>query len=349
MMTETHDIPIGPLLERLCQGEQLSRDESHGLFASVMRGEISEIHLAALLTALKAKGETPEEIAGAAMAMREAARSLDTGSLQVADNCGTGGDGAHTVNISTAAAIIAAEGGSKMAKHGNRSVSSRCGSADVLEQLGLRIDAPPSVALRCLEQAGICFLFAPQYHAGVRHAMPVRRALGVRTMFNLLGPLANPARPAHQLIGVYDPLRCRPLAETLHLLGTKRALVVHGSGLDEIALHGPTTAALLEEGEVRDMTISPADVGIEEAPLNALRGGEPEENATWLRSLLDGQATDAHIAAVAINAGAMLWISEQAASHREGTAKANEIIRSGRAAERFARWCALSQEGAGAA
>ena len=230
-------------LETLCRGEDLSRDRVRALFRAVMAGEVSEVQLTALLVGLKAKRETPDEVAGAAEAMRSAALHLDTGGLTVADSCGTGGDGAHTLNLSTATAFVAAAGGMRIAKHGNRSISSKCGSADVLEQLGIRIDAPPEVSRRCLEEAGVCFLFAPQYHAGVRHAMPVRRALGVRTIFNLLGPLANPALPAIQLMGVYDAARCETLATTLGKLGCKRALVVNGDGLDEIALHAETRAA----------------------------------------------------------------------------------------------------------
>lgn len=331
-------------LEALCAGESLSQAQAHDLFAAVMRGELSEPRLSALLVALKIKGESPDEIAGAARAMREAALPLDTGSLEVADSCGTGGDGAATVNISTAAALVAAAGGVNVAKHGNRSISSRCGSADVLERLGVRLQASPARSRRCLEELGICFLFAPQYHAGVRHAMPVRRALGVRTMFNLLGPLANPALPDYQLMGVYDPARCETLARTLGKLGTRRALVVHGGGLDEIALHAPTTAALLEDGEVRTLELTPEGAGVRRRTLDELSGGDPEANASWLEALCAGEASDAHQEAVAINAGALLWIAGRAADHRDGTAAALAILRSGRAGELLRSWCALLAE-----
>ncbi|MEZ4445767.1 MAG: anthranilate phosphoribosyltransferase [Polyangiaceae bacterium] len=324
-------VDLAAAIETLCEPQDLSQDEAERLFAAVIAGEVSEIGLAALLALLKAKGETPEEVAGAALALRRGARAFDTGELEVADSCGTGGDGAHTLNLSTASAFVAAAGGVKVAKHGNRSVSSKCGSADVLEALGVSIETPPEVARRCLEIAGICFLYAPQYHAGVRHAMPVRRGLGVRTIFNLLGPLANPARPAIQLMGVYDPRRCRTLAETLGRLGCRRALVVHGGGLDEIALHAETEAAFLDDGRVTTLTLRPEDVGLPRVSLDALAGGEPEDNAQWLQALLAGEGDAEHEAAVAINAGALLWLADQAADHREGTARALAILRAGQA------------------
>jgi anthranilate phosphoribosyltransferase len=333
---------IGPTLDALCAGRSLSRAESQALFSSVMRGEIGEVQLAALLVALKAKGETPDEIAGAACAMREAALPFDSGGIDVADSCGTGGDGMQTVNISTAAALVAAAAGVAVAKHGNRSISSRCGSADVLEQCGVRIDAPPELSRACLERARVCFLFAPQYHAGVRHAMPVRKALGARTIFNLLGPLVNPAQPRWQVMGVYDPARCTALAETLGLLGCERALVVHGSGLDEIALHGETSAALLEDGRVRNITMTPSQVGLPRCDIAALRGGDPSDNARWLTELLAGGGSEAHRQAVAINAGALLWISGREPDHRAGTRAALEVLSSGAAAATLARWRQVS-------
>ncbi|MCC6747785.1 MAG: anthranilate phosphoribosyltransferase [Deltaproteobacteria bacterium] len=329
-------------LETLCRGQSLSREAALELFSRVLRGEVSEVELAALLIGFKAKGETPEEIAGAAQALRDAALALDVGSLKVSDSCGTGGDGAATVNISTAVALVVAEAGVPVAKHGNRSISSRCGSADVLEASGVKIDAPPEVSRRCLDELGICFLFAPQYHAGVRHAMPVRRALGVRTLFNLLGPLSNPARPAWQVVGVYDATLCAPLARTLGLLGCERALVVNGCGLDEIALHGPTVAALWREGSLEELVLRPEQAGLQRRPLEALRGGGAEENARWLRDLLGGRGEAAHAEIVAINAGALLWVSGRAADLREGTAQALEVLRAGGAEGRLARWAERS-------
>lgn len=336
-------------LETLCAGKDLSQAQCRDLFGAVMRGEVGQASLSALLIALKVKGESADEIAGAARAMREAALELDTGELRVADSCGTGGDGASTVNISTAAALVAAEGGAVVAKHGNRSISSKCGSADVLEQLGITLQASPEASRRALERERICFLFAPQYHAGVRHAMPVRRELAVRTMFNLLGPLANPALPAFQLMGVYDPERCETLAKTLGMLGAQCAMVVHGGGLDEIALHAPTKAALLEDGDVRLLEITPEDVGLPRRSIDELRGGAPEENAAWLQSLLEGRGSEAHNHAVAINAGALLWLVGAADDHKRGTEAALSILRDGAAAQRFGRWRDLLAEDAGGA
>lgn len=320
------------VIERVIDGHDLSPEESEEVFAAVMAGDVSELHLCALLVGLRAKGETPAEIAGAARAMRAAATPLEV-AMDVADSCGTGGDGARTVNISTAAAFVAAAAGLPVAKHGNRSVSSQCGSADVLERAGVRIDAPPDVSARCLKELNVAFLFAPQYHPGVRHAMPVRRGLGMRTLFNLLGPLANPAAPTYQLVGVYDPSKCRVMAETLGMLGCRRAMVVHGDGLDEIALHADTHAALLIDGEVEERTLSVDDLGVSAHPLSALRGGAPEEAAGWLRSFLGGEGEAAHVDAVAANAGALLWVAERADTLREGVEQARTLLREGKPLE----------------
>lgn len=330
------------LLEPLCARKHLDRQQMRELFARIIGGHCSEIELTALLVALKSKGETPEEIAGAAEALREAAVPFDTAGREVGDSCGTGGDGHHTVNISTAVALVAAELGIPLAKHGNHSISSRSGSADVLERCGVAIDAEPGVARRCLEELDICFLYAPQYHSGVRHAMPVRRALGTRTIFNMLGPLVNPARPAWQVVGVYDPALCVPVARTLGLLGCKAALVVHGSGLDEIALHGPTTAALLRHGEVSALSIEPGELGLRSYPLEELRGGSPEDNAAWLKQLLAGNGRSSHVAIVALNAGALAWIADRADSLRDGLVIARETLATGCCAERLERWAQLS-------
>lgn len=314
------------VIDQLCAGRHLDAVHTHQLFGRLMAGELNEPQIAALLVAFKAKGETPEEIAGAARALREAATPFASPDYLFADTCGTGGDGQHTVNISTAVAFVAAAMGIPVAKHGNRSVSSKCGSADVLEACGVRLDPTPEVARRCLDDAGVCFLFAPRYHAGVRHAMPVRRALGTRTMFNLLGPLANPARPPVQIMGVYDPALCAPLARTLGLLGCDAALVVHGSGLDELAIHGETTAALYRNGGVVELTLCPEEAGLERHPLDALRGGEPEENAAWLQRTLAGDGERAHKAAIALNAGALAMITGKAELLSDGVSAALEVL-----------------------
>ncbi len=315
----------GPL-ERACAGHHLSGDETAALFSRIIAGELDPPQIAGLLVALKAKGETPSEIAGAAGALRAAASPFPRPDGVFADTCGTGGDGQHTVNVSTATAFVAAALGVPVAKHGNRSVSSRCGSADVLEACGVQLDVDAQTSRRALDTAGVCFLFAPRYHSGVRHAMPVRRALGTRTMFNLLGPLANPAAPPVQLMGVYDPALCAPLARTLGMLGCQTALVVHGGGLDELALHAPTQAALLRDGLVTELVLTPEEANLERSPIDALRGGEPEENAAWLQSLLSGHGAPAHQAAVAYNAGALAWLAGEFEHLAGGVAAARDVL-----------------------
>lgn len=329
-------------LERICRGDHLTAAQAAELFGTLVEGALAPVQISALLVALKAKGEQPAEIAGAAAALRASAAPFPRPAYPLADCCGTGGDGAGTINVSTAAALVAAELGVRVAKHGNRSISSRCGSADVLERLGVRIDAPPATARRCLDEVGICFLFAPRYHQGLRHAMPVRQALRVRTIMNLLGPLVNPAAPDYQLLGVYDPALCAPLAATLGLLGCRAALVVHGAGLDEIALHGPTAAALLVDGVVRTLELAPEQAGLPRYPLTALAGGAPERNAELLAAALGGAGAPAHAAAVAINAGALAWISGAADDLAQGTARARAALESGRVADRLARLAEVS-------
>jgi anthranilate phosphoribosyltransferase len=322
----------------------LEAGESEQLFEAIVAGAVPGPVLAAVLAALKVRGETPAEIAGAAAALRAAAAPFDRPDYRFADTCGTGGDGARSINISTAAAIVAAELGIPVAKHGNRAVSSRAGSADVLEALGVRLSATPVQARRCLDAVGICFLFAPEHHPGMRHAAPVRRALGTRTIFNLLGPLVNPARPTHQLVGVYDPALCAPLAETLGRLGAEVALVVHGDGLDEIALHGPTQGALLRDGQVTTLEITPEALGLTRYPLEALAGGDAAANAELLRAVLEGRGAPAHRDAIAANVGALAFLTDRAGSLREGVTLALDVLASGRAADRLARFVACSQE-----
>ena len=329
------------VLEALSR-RSLSREESTAAFRRFLAGEYSEVEMAAVLAALKTRGETPEVMAGAVEALLASAVPFPRPDYLYADCCGTGGDGTGTVNLSTATAFVAAELGIPMAKTGNRAVSSRCGSADLLEQLGVRLDPDPSVGRRCLDEIGICFVFAPQYHPGVRHAAPVRRSLGVRTVFNLVGPIANAARPPWQMMGIYDPALCEPAARTLQLLGRRVALVIHGSGLDEVALHGPTTGVLVQEGELRHITITPADAGVRPAELAALAGGGPEENAEWLRGLLAGRGTDAHSDAVALNAGTLAWATGTAPTLREAVRLAREALAGGGGLTRLERLAELS-------
>jgi anthranilate phosphoribosyltransferase len=336
--------PFGELLDTVSQ-RGLTPEESSRVFERLVGGGWTDLEIAGLLGALRARGETPEEIAGAAAALRRAARPFPSPSYLFADTCGTGGDGAGTLNVSTAAAVVAAELGLPIAKHGNRAVSSRCGSADVLEACGMRIDGPPAIARRCLDETRLCFLYAPLYHEGIRHAMPVRRAFATRTIFNLLGPLANPACPPVQVVGVCSPALCRPLARTLGLLGARAALVVHGDGLDEIALHGSTHAALWKDGRLEERTIVPEEAGVARRPLEELRGGDPSGNARSLRELLEGGGSAAFRDAVALNAGAVIWIADRAASLFEGVARARAALESGRCAQRLAR-CAEVSHGA---
>jgi anthranilate phosphoribosyltransferase len=334
-------VQIASLLDTLSR-RNLARPEAQAAFVHLMRGGYSEVEIAALVAALKARGESPEEIAGAAEALRGAARSFPRPDYVFADTCGTGGDGLGTFNVSTAVALISAELGIPVAKHGNRSVSSRCGSADVLEAAGIRLDADPAVSRRCLDQTGVCFLFAPAYHAGVRHAAPVRKTLGTRTIFNLLGPLANPSQPPIQLMGVYDPSLCLPLATTLGLLGVDAALVVHGGGLDEIALHGPTTAALWKDGRVQELELTPEEAGLARRPVESLAGGDISRNLELLAALLEGRGEPAHREAVALNAGAVAWLAGRADTLADGVALALEAIAGGGGARRLGRWAELS-------
>lgn len=329
-------------LDSICKGTSLTKAEARAHFDALMNGELDPVEIAALLIALKAKGEAPEEIAGAAESMRAGAAPFPRPDYPFADTCGTGGDMSGTINISTAVAVIAAEMGIPIAKHGNRSISSKCGSADVLERCGVKIDADTDAARRCLDEAGICFLFAPKYHSGMRFAMPVRQKLKTRTIFNILGPLANPARPDYQIMGVFDPALVAPIADTFKLLGLKSALVVHGSGLDEIALHGPTRTALVKDGGVENLDITPTMAGVSQCDLAELKGGTPEENTEMFKQLLGGKGPQAHAEAAAINAGALAWICGKADDLKSGTALALETIASGRCLERLHRFAEVS-------
>jgi anthranilate phosphoribosyltransferase len=284
-----------------------------------------------MLIALRMKGETAEEMIGAAHALSAAALPFERPDYLFADCCGTGGDSSGLINVSTATAFVAAAAGLPIAKHGNRSVSSRCGSADVLEALGARIEVSPGVARTLLDETGFCFMFAPAFHPGMKHAALVRRQLSVRTVMNLLGPCINPARPSVQLLGVADPRMLRRIAQTLDALGVAEALVVHGSGLDEIALHGETRAIRLSQGAMTELEIAPEDAGLERAPLNTVTGGDPAENAERLRTLLGGRGTSAENDIVVINTAALLQTAGKAATLTEAAEQAREALLSGAA------------------
>lgn len=322
-------------LAALFAGQSLSQGEAELLFGELVAGRLDDPAIAAMLVALKIKGETADELIGAARALRAADAPFERPDYLFADSCGTGGDGSGTINLSTAVAFVAAAAGLPVAKHGNRSVTSLCGSADVLEHLGVRLDVPAEVSRRALDEIGLCFLYAPAYHPGLKHAGPVRRALKVRTIMNVLGPCVNPAEPPVQLLGVAEPRLLEPVAATLAALGVARAMVVHGAGIDEVALHDATDAIRLRGGVFERLTIAPEDVGFERAPLATIQGGGPEENGQRLKALLLGYGTSAERRAVALNAGALLMTAELAGDLKEGVDLALQAIGSGRALARL--------------
>jgi anthranilate phosphoribosyltransferase len=316
-------------LAHLYSGEHLSRGETEILFGELVAGRLSEPQIAGMLVALRLKGETAEEMIGAAKALRAADAAFPRPDYLFADTCGTGGDGSSLINVSTAVAFVAAAAGLPVAKHGNRSVTSPCGSADVLERLGVRLDVGADVSRRALDHAGVCFLLAPLYHPGLRHAGPVRRALKVRTIMNLLGPCLNPAEPQVQLLGVAEARFVEPVARTLGSLGVRNALVVHGSGIDEMALHGETRAVRISGDHYETLTLSPEDAGLERRPLDALKGGGADENAERMTALLTGHGQPAEVDAVSLNAGALLFAAGLVTGLREGVATARDVIASG--------------------
>ena len=321
--------PVPNPLPRLLVGEDLPSDDAEHLFERLVLGKLEPAEIAGMLIALRMKGETAEEMIGAARALSAAATRFDRPDYLFADCCGTGGDGSGTINVSTATAFVAVAAGLPVAKHGNRSVSSQCGSADVLEALGARLDVPPADARRALDDSGFCFMFAPSYHPGMKHAALVRKQLSVRTVMNLLGPCINPARPPVQLLGVADPKMLRRIAETLDAMGVHNALVVHGGGTDEIALHAETRALKLTDGAVEEIVITPEDAGLVRAPLSVVTGGDATENAARLRALLDGRGEQAERDIVALNAGALLMTAGLAGTLRDGVAAAADALESG--------------------
>ncbi len=338
---------ISKILPTLVDGIDLSQVQSHDFFQQVLQGNIEPALMASVLTALKIKGETPEEIAGAAIAIRSAATTFparNDGQVPVADCVGTGGDGANTINISTTAAILAAACGLTVAKHGNRSVSSMSGSADLLEAFGVNLSMSPETANNCLTQANLCFLYAPAYHSGFKHAAPIRKAMGIRTLFNILGPLVNPAKPNIMLLGVYTPELLMPMAQALQLTGVKRAFVVYGSGLDEIALHGETQVVEIYQGELVERTIKPSDFGLETYSLEEIKGGSPQENAAIIKAILSGKGESAHNAAVIINCAALLYLHDKAKTLKEAAQLAGEVLSSGKGLQTLEKLVAISNE-----
>jgi anthranilate phosphoribosyltransferase len=327
-------------LVKVSRGERLSEAEAASAMTIIMDGEATPAQIGALLTGLAVRGETEDEIVGFARTMR--ARAVPLSAQGALDTCGTGGDGAGTFNISTVASLVVAACGVPVAKHGNRSASGRCGSADVLEALDVRIDAPVAVVQRCLDEAGWAFLFAPGFHASTRHAVGPRKELGFRTAFNLLGPLTNPARPTAQVVGVPRPELTDLMARCLHRLGVARAWVVHGSGLDEISLSGPTRVTSFEDGEVRTFTVDPREAGLEACDAAALVGGDAAANAGIARQVLEGARNPARDV-VLLNAAAALLVARKAGDLRDGVLQAARAIDDGRAASLLRRVVELSR------
>ena len=339
---------IKDAIARVIAGGDLGADEIAGVFGAIMDGEGTPAQIGGLLVALRMKGETADEITGAARAMRvravplacpEPARGVDT--------CGTGGDGVGTVNVSTLAAIVVAAAGGCVAKHGNRALSSRSGSADVLEALGVKIDAGPAVVERCMREAGIGFAFAPAFHAATRHVAAPRRELATRTIFNLLGPLTNPAQVRQQVVGVYDRRWCEPVARALGQLGARRAFVLHGAGgIDEVAVRGATFVAEWDGARVVARELTPADFGLDEADPAGLAGGDAVENANVVRRLLRGDVEPlrAVFHAVVMEAALALVAIDAAADLRGGAELAGAAIRDGRAARTLETWARVSNE-----
>jgi anthranilate phosphoribosyltransferase len=331
------------LLDKLTRHEDLTADEAAAAMREVMEGRAAPAQLAALLAALVMKGERPSEIVGFARTMREHAVKLSRPAGDVFDTCGTGGDRSGTFNISSAAAIVVAACGVRVAKHGNRSVSSRCGSADVFEQLGVNVGVPPAVVERSLHEAGIAFFFAPTFHPSMRHAAQTRRDLGIRTAFNLLGPLTNPAGAARQIVGVPRAELTELMAHALRMLGTERAWVVHGAeGIDEISIAGYTKVAECRDGAVHTFYIHPAEFGVAKSAAGALAGGCAAENAAIIESVLAG-ADGAPRDVVLLNAGAALFVAGAAASVRDGIRRAAEAIDSGSARRTLDAMARVSQ------
>jgi len=318
-----------PLLAKLADGQTLDEDDAETFFAACLRGEPTPAQVAAAVTAMRLRGETVGEITACARAMRRAAIHLDH-PYDVVDVCGTGGDGLHTLNISTAVGFVAAGGGLKVAKHGNRAITSKSGTADVLAALGVNIDASLAQQRHALDTAGICFLFAQAHHGAMKHVSPIRQQLGFRTIFNLLGPLTNPAGAKRQIVGVSAHRFVEPVAKALGALGAERAWSVHGAGMDELTTTGETEVAEWRDGAVRLFTITPEAVGLPRAALADITGGEPAYNAAALTALLDGQKGP-YRDIVMLNAAAAFLVADRVETLREGVELAGAVLDDGRA------------------
>lgn len=314
----------------------LTEEEMINVMTDIMEGRVQDAQLAAFLTALKLKGEKVEEITGGARVMRAKANSIDLGDIYTIDTCGTGGDKSDSYNISTASTFILAAAGANIVKHGNRSVSSQSGSADVLEELGARIDLSPEEVKKCVEACKLGFFFAPKFHSAMKHAIGVRRALKFRTIFNILGPLTNPANAKGQVLGVYDSNLTELMAEVLKNLGLERALVVHGmDGIDELSISDGSKISELKDGEIKTYYISPEIFGMKRAKKEDIKGGDPRENAELIRNILSGRLKGPKLDILLLNAGAGLYVAKIADSIEEGIKLARELVNNGKAYEKL--------------
>lgn len=319
-------------LEALSQGAQLSQQDAYSLMDAMMSGEATPAQIGGVLMALRVRGETIDELTGFALAMREHATSVKLKSRPVMDTCGTGGDRSYTFNVSTVSAFVVAGAGVHVAKHGNRSATSKSGSADLLEALGVAVQNDLQIVASLIDEVGFGFLFAQQIHGSMRHAAPVRRELGIRTVFNVLGPLTNPCAPEYQLMGVFGQPWVRPMTEVLSRLNVKRAMVVHGhGGLDEVSLSGPTEYGLADEGQVSFGTLTPEQLGLPTYPVGSFAGGDPAFNAQICRMIISEQVQGPLTDLVLANAGVALFVAGQAHSPQEGVKLAHEAIQKGRA------------------
>jgi anthranilate phosphoribosyltransferase len=331
-------------LDRVASGHDLSSEEAAAVLREIMEGRVTEVQSAGFLIALRTKGETVDEVAGLAATMRDLALRVELARPDLVDTAGTGG-GAPSFNVSTTAALLAAAAGATIAKHGNRSATGRCGSADVLEALGARIDLAPAAIAECIDDVGFGFMFAPMHHQATRYVIPVRRELAVRTIFNLLGPLTNPAGATRQVIGVSDPAYLETMAGALARLGSESALIVSAEdGLDELSVSAPTRVVELREGRIDSFTLTPEDAGLEWASSASLTQGDPAENAEVTRAVLVGSTDGVERSLALLNAGAALYVGGAADSIGVGVAKAAEAIDSGAAAELLERYVARTKE-----
>jgi anthranilate phosphoribosyltransferase/anthranilate synthase/phosphoribosyltransferase len=335
---------LKPVLARLGRGERLSQEEAEAAFGVIMDGEATHAQIGGLLMAMRARGETVAELTGAVTAMRARMTPVQA-PAEAMDVCGTGGDGAASLNVSTAVTFVVAACGVPVAKHGNRALSSRAGGADVLMALGVDIEPPMARLPGILREAGCVFLFAPKHHPALRHAGPVRAELGTRTILNLTGPMANPARVTRQLIGVFDPVWARPMAETLARLGTRSAWIVYGNGLDELTLDGDNLVVMLRDGEISEMSLNAAEAGLKAAPAAAIAGGDAGHNAAALTAMLAGER-GAYRDTILFNAAAALIVAGKTISLEEGVAMAARAIDSGAAAAALQRLKSASRESA---